>query len=251
MAGAGLLIAALLGGAGWFGWSLLRGRDAAPVSAYEPVEIPVLPADLEASFRELAGVALRDAADSLSARYQAAGLPLEPPADWLAGQYLANASRYPDVAGYWQSLSDLLARLRADEASLFRVAFEARMDAASLASGDRTALLDRAVAGFRSALPERDRSYEQLAAVFAASLGLHDFLLDNEDNIDYEPAAGGISRDPVLEAVPTSRALGDEMWQRVDQITSALEAMDALSDRVTTERLFSRTLERVAATAVH
>jgi hypothetical protein len=41
------------------------------------------------------------------------------------------------------------------------------------------------------------------------------------------------------------------MWARVDGITSALEAMDALSERVTTERLFSGTLERIAAAPIH
>jgi hypothetical protein len=250
LAGAALLVAALAG-AGWLGWSLLRDGSGEAGPRYRAVDIPALPPELEGTFRELAGGALADALVGLSERYRSAGLADEPPADWLAGQYLANASRFPEVAAYWEALAGALASLRTEEEALFRSALEARAAAAPVDAEDRATLVERGVAGFQSALPERDQAYEQLSAVFTAALSLHDFLLRNEDDIDYEPAAGGISRDPVLEAVPASRQLGDEMWRRVDEITSALEAMNALSERPTTERLFSLTLDRVAATPVH
>jgi hypothetical protein len=77
-----------------------------------------------------------------------------------------------------------------------------------------------------------------------AALDLHQFLIDNESEIAYDPAAGGVSRDPVLEAVPRTRELGTEMWSRVDRITEALDALGAL-DRVTTERLTAALFDRI------
>jgi hypothetical protein len=126
------------------------------------------------------------------------------------------------------------------------------MDSMSIPAGSRTALEERAVAGFRAALPQRDAAYDRLADVFRAAISLHEFLLANEENIDYEPAAAGISRDPVLEAVPLTKQLGDDMWGRVDGITAALEAMGALGERagVSTQGLFEVTYRRLAETSV-
>jgi hypothetical protein len=82
-----------------------------------------------------------------------------------------------------------------------------------------------------------------------AALSLHTFLEANEGDIDYEPASGGLSRDPVLEAVPASEELGDEMWARVGEITDALDALGLL-DRVTTDRLAAVFFEKLAATPI-
>jgi len=77
-----------------------------------------------------------------------------------------------------------------------------------------------------------------------AALDLHEFLVRNEADIEYAPAAGGVSRDPVLEAVPVTKALGDQMWDMVDRITEAMDALGSL-DRVTTDRLVSVLLDRI------
>jgi hypothetical protein len=246
-----LFLLTLVGGGGWFGWSFFHGRGTEePPRRYAPVAIPALAPELEGAFRELADGALADVVRTM-AEQTLLGLPPEPPPDWLAGQYLANASRHADVSAYWRALSDALQSLRDREESLFHAAFEGRMATATLSPEERSALLERATAGFRSALPERDQAYDRLADVFVSSLGLHEFLTENEEDIAYEPAAAGISRDPLLEAVPETRALGDEMLRRVDMITAALEAMGALTDRVTTQRLFALTLDRIGATPVH
>ena len=81
-----------------------------------------------------------------------------------------------------------------------------------------------------------------------AALRLHSFLLQHQDRIDHEPAVAGLSRDPVLEAVPDTEELGTEVWNRVAEITSALDALGFL-DKVTTDRLlevFFTKLESVA-----
>jgi hypothetical protein len=240
-----------VGGGGWFGWSFFHGRGTEDTPRrYAPVTIPALAPELEGTFRELADGALADVVRTM-AEQTLQGLPPEPPPDWLAGQYLANATRHADVSTYWMALSDALQSLRDREESLFQQAFEGRMATATLSPEERSSLFVRATAGFRSALPERDQAYDRLAAVFVSSLGLHEFLTENEEDIAYEPAAAGISRDPLLEAVPETRALGDEMLRRVDMITAALEAMGALTERVTTQRLFALTLDRIAATPVH
>ena len=88
----------------------------------------------------------------------------------------------------------------------------------------------------RAAAIDRDGVYGQLRAVVDAALSLHQFLEENQDAIDFEPADAGLSRDPILEAVPSTPELGEEMWNQVAEITSALDQLGYL-DRVTTERL--------------
>ena len=116
----------------------------------------------------------------------------------------------------------------------------------SVAVGEDEAavLLERADSGFLSTRQSRFESYAQMDDLVNASLGLHDFLLANESDIAYDPAAGGVSQDPVLEAVPSSPELRDQMWDMVDGITSALDALGTL-DRVTTERLLAVLFDRI------
>jgi hypothetical protein len=227
-------------------------QEAPPTRTYAPVTIPALAAELEPTFRTLAPLAARDAVQGLSELREQARLPDKPNVDWLSGRYLAGASGFADVADYWAGLGALLAQMRSTEEGLFQGALRARMDSMSVPAEARAAIEERAVAGFRSALAHRDVAYDQLAEVVRAATGLHDFLLANEDKIDYEPAAAGISRDPVLEAVPLTKQLGDEMWGRVDSITAALEAMGALGDQagVSTQGLLGVTLRRLAETPV-
>jgi hypothetical protein len=143
-----------------------------------------------------------------------------------------------------------LTELRASDAVLFGEAIADQLAALDLDGDARALLARRAEAAFRSTLRERDGAYDVLSEVFTASLALHDFLLQSEGDILYEPAASGVSRDPVLEAVPRTEELGEELWAGVDRITRALESMDALPERVTTARLFSLLFEQLEQTSV-
>ena len=138
---------------------------------------------------------------------------------------------------------------RASENALFREALLAQLDTANLTASDSVAIRDRALAGFQAAGADRRVVYDQLQEVAERSVVLHEFLLANEDLIEYEPAGSGISRDPVLEAVPATEALGDEMWEMVGSITDAMDALGYL-DRIDTERLLGVFLEKLEATAI-
>ena len=104
-------------------------------------------------------------------------------------------------------------------------------------------LVERADSGFVAARGGRLEAYGLMDDLINASLDLHTFLLDNEENITYQPASAGMS-DPVLEAVPSTEALGEQMWSQMDGITDALARLGTL-DRVTRERLFAVLFDRI------
>jgi len=103
--------------------------------------------------------------------------------------------------------------------------------------------VERADSGFVAARGGRLEAYGLMDDLINASLDLHTFLLDNEENITYQPASAGMS-DPVLEAVPSTEALGEQMWSQMDGITDALARLGTL-DRVTRERLFAVLFDRI------
>jgi hypothetical protein len=245
---AAIVILAVVGGGGWFGWTKLKEREAAaPVETAPvdpPVPIPAIAAELEPRMRELADSTMADFLAALRTTLPAeAGVPAEPVREWLSGSYLADATQYASIGQYWQAMGAFVDDLEQSDAEIFASLYRIRLDSASarpdsagVAAEDAQSMLDRAVAGFMAGRPDRRPFYAQLRAVVEASLGLHESLVTNEARIEYDPAAGGASRDPVLEAVPATPELGKEMWDRVDGITQSLDALGAL-DLVTTDRL--------------
>ncbi len=105
-------------------------------------------------------------------------------------------------------------------------------------------LIERADSGFVAARDGRYEVYNLMDDLLNAALDLHIFLVESEDRIAYEPTSAGVSRDPVLEAVPDTEVLGDQMWGLVNGITDALADLGTL-DRVTRERLFSVLFDRM------
>jgi len=168
----------------------------------------------------------------------------EPPSEWLAGTYLANASQFPNVQAYWEGIGRFVGRLREVDTQLFHESFEAQIVAAAVPADTAAMLAERADSGFLATRAQRAAAYGLMDDLVAASLALHAFLLENESEITHEPAAGGVSRDPVLEAVPSSRELGNRMWDMVDRITGALDALGTL-DRVTTTRIVAVLFDRL------
>ncbi|MEQ8330130.1 MAG: hypothetical protein RH859_06625 [Longimicrobiales bacterium] len=243
----GLLALAVLGGGGWFVWTTMLsggGERAAQAPALPPVTIPDIPAELLPQMRDLAEQALAGTIADLSALQADFEIPAEPREEWLAGAYLANADDFPDVEAYWQGIAAFVDRVREVDTQVFHDRYVAAMEAAEVPEDTRPILLERADSGFLATREDRLEAYALMGALVDAALDLHGFLLSNQADIEYTPAAGGVSRDPVLEAVPATEELGDEMWGRVGQITSALDALGTL-DRVTTERLTAVLFDRI------
>ena len=247
-------VALLLVGGGWFGWNSFRTREstqaAAPEEIDPPVTIPTIPAELEPRLQAVAAAAKTDWLAALRTQIPSdRGLPIEPAREWLGSSYLADASLHASVGEYWGALSDYLADIQDRDEEMFVSFFRARLDSAAVTEPDAETLGNRARAGFQAARPDRRVVYRRLGAVIDAAMGLHEFLVTNEDEIEYDPASGGSSRDPVLEAVPATPELGDAMWDRVDRITESLDALGAL-DRVTTDRLLELFVAQLGAVEI-
>ncbi len=245
----GVLALAALGIAGWqYGWPALqawqRAQRETPQAARPPVALPDLPENLMPRMRTLGQAALAGMIARLDSQEASFGLPARPRRDWLAGVYLANASRYPDIERYWVAVDSFVDHVRASDARIFHQQYVARLDSAGIEGDTARMLLERADSGFLATRADRIVAYDQMDDLVNAALDLHQFLLDNQDQISYEPAAAGMSRDPVLEAVPNSKELGDRMWGMVDRITGALDALGTL-DQVTTKRLLGVLFERI------
>lgn len=241
-------LAAVVGAGGWFGWSAVRGSEAGSAPEDSLPVLPPLPADLEAGMREVADSAWQEGLDTLRAMAARADLPDEPHPDWLGGIYLATAGDYPDVPVYWAALRDHLNRVRAVDEEVFLAALDRRLAASEIPAESRDTVAARARAGFRAAESGREVIYGRLEDLIEVAVDLHEFLVGNEANIAYEPAAG-LSRDPVTEAVPATPELGDEMWDRVGEIPAALESLGTL-DRVTTERILEVFHRRLASVGI-
>lgn len=245
----GVVGLAVVAGGGYFGWKALQGGGGgrsteAPVVALPAVTIPDIPAELLPIMRDMAEAALAGTLAELRTMQTESDIPLEPDQDWLAGVYLANASQFRNVQLFWEGIEAYVDQVRDTDTQVFHDQYVAQLEAAGVVGDTARMLLERADSGFLSTRDDRFEAYRLMDDLVIAALDLHAFLLRNEPNIEYDPAGGGVSRDPVLEAVPNSRELGNEMWGMVDRITGALDALGTL-DRVTTERLTAVLFDRI------
>ena len=246
-----LVAVAVVGGGGFFGWKAFMSGPSGP--AQDTVTIDAISPELQPRFLQLSSQAYGTMLDSLRARVAAAGLPEGPPREWLQGVYLANASQYVALTEYWEAVEGALEDLRdADlDGSLFLDAYDAGLEATFPVDPEiQDTLRSRGQQGYEAARRDRSLVYDQLQAIINASLDLHDLLVANEDNIEHQPASGGVSRDPVTEAVPTTEALGAQMWGGVDAIQKALGEMDALGQVPTTDNLMRALFSRLAVTPI-
>lgn len=239
----------VVGAALFFGWRFVAPALGVGGFGEPEIVLPPLEQELVPRMRQLAGRASERMAQDMLGLPERAAIPGDPSEDWLAGIYLAGASEYPGVPAYWEAVAEWVAATRTVENALFREALQAQLDTANLAASDAEAIRDRALAGFQAAGSDRRIVYDQMQEVAERALVLHEFLLANEDQVSYEPAGSGVSRDPALEAVPATPALGDEMWELVGSITNAMDALGYL-DRIETERLLAVFLEKLEATAI-
>ncbi|MEQ1856716.1 MAG: hypothetical protein ABL963_09605, partial [Longimicrobiales bacterium] len=233
-----------LGVGGYLGWPFLQARLSRPEAPVLPaVVLPSIPAELLPTMRELAESAIAAAIGEVDAATMNAGTPLEPDPAWLGGQYLADASQFPSIEAFWIGIGSFLEGVRAGDRQLFHDRMVALAAAQGIAADTATLLIERADAGFVAAQDAREAAYATMAVLVESSLGLHEFLVTNEANIEYRPANSSTA-DPILEAVPNSTALGDQMLERVDRITESLADLGSL-DRVTRQRLTAALIARL------
>ncbi len=233
-----------IGVGGYQAWPIVQARLNQPELPEQPaVVLPSIPAELLPVMRELAEAAIADAIADVDAATIEAGTPLEPDQRWLGGQYLAGASQFPDIAAFWSGIGSFLDGIRSGDRQLFHDKMVASAAARGIAADTVAMLMERADAGFVAAQNSRDAVYATTAVLVESSLGLHEFLVANEANIEYRPANSSTA-DPILEAVPNSTALGEDVLERVDRVTEALADLGTL-DRVTRQRLTSALTARL------
>jgi hypothetical protein len=146
------------------------------------------------------------------------------PGSWLEGEYLAEAGRFPEVRSFWERYATYVHSMRASEAQIFRASVLNRLRAEGVSESQLSMRLARALRTFNADFPRREAVYGGMLELSAAAIELHDFLVENEDEISYEPANAGVSREPITEAVPESREVGERMNRSLDRLILALEA---------------------------
>jgi hypothetical protein len=110
------------------------------------------------------------------------------------------------------------------EEDLYREKLHERLAAQGLSEAQRSLRVARALRTFSEEVPRREAVYAGIASLAGAAIELHEFLVRHEGEISYEPAEVGVSREPVTEAVPENRRVGEEMNLALDRLFLALEA---------------------------
>ena len=205
-------------------------------------EVPVQPGDAlsdqlktEAFF--LAARAQEDAFASLDSIRRNLGVESAPPSSWMEGIYFAHASRYPAAQSYWERYGSYMRYGQRELPSLFEAAFRRQVAASAIVPSAQEDVVEMVLADFEARTPSMTQAFEDLIGLADASLELHSFLVLKEDEIEYTPfTQSGVSRDPIVEAVPATEQTRVDFWNRLEQVTDRLEALDALN-RVTTARL--------------
>lgn len=188
-----------------------------------------IPTELQAPFATAWNGAYGDLMQALDSMSRARDLPERPGRDWLEGVYLAYASRFASEGDYWTGLGTLIRDFRLAEDSLFGARIRARVRGLRLADAEEALVVGEALRRFEAGRPERARVYARAEGIAAAAAELHGLLVLHEEEILYEPfTVSGVSRDPVIEAVPTNRPLAETMWSLIDRVTRGLQDMDAI-----------------------
>jgi hypothetical protein len=168
---------------------------------------------------------------------------------WLKGSYLAGASQFPETEDYWLGYGEYLTAARTAHEGFFARSLTLALDGTDRAPAEHDAIEAEASKWFQDSKRLRDEAWARLEVLVSASLGLHTFLEEHEAEIDHEPvASSGISRDPVLEAVPQTEEISDGMWEFIEDITDQLLLIPGIQDGVTTEALTQALLTALGTT---
>ncbi len=153
-----------------------------------------------------------------------AGLPETPPREWLSGFYMANADEFAAVPGFWRAYEGFVAELQARDEALVRQAADEHLDTRALPGPDRRRMVLLLEARRPEVAPVRDERYRNLRRTADEALAFHEFLVLNTSLIRYAPAlGGGVSADPVLEAVAETPEVRRQLEAHLDRIFGALD----------------------------
>lgn len=217
----------------------LDPSGAGPASEAPP---PGPPPELVA---EVTGAAAGDLAVALLDLQAAMEVPERPPEIWLEGAYLADAGAYPGVVRYWEGFGQSISVVRSLEGRLFRGSVTRHVERAELGPGASDALAARVLERFAAGAATRAVLYDDLEALAEEALALHALLVEHSDAIDHAPfTPGGVSRDPVLEAVPDDPELAEALWGHLDRIFEILERLQGVGP-VSTPRLTEALMEGI------
>ncbi len=245
-----VMILLAIGVGGYVGWPILQARLARPEEPVRPaVVMPPLPAELLPRMHELADAAIADVVRQTDAATRPSDAPTDPPQQYLAGMYLGNASQFATVEPFWRGLGQFVDRLRSGDWEAYHDALVTRAGSAGLEAEQAALLVERADSGFVAAEEDRLRAYDDLERVVLAALDLHDFLLDNEADLAYRPAATS-TVDPVLEVAPSTPALRTRLEEMIGAYTRALDVAMGSLDRATRQRLVDAMITRLQESGV-
>lgn len=214
-----------LGVGGYYGWPFVQQwLDEQGGPERPQVVLPDIPEELLPQMQSIGEAAIADVVADVSEATRVADAPSEPDDAWLSGMYLGNASQYPGIEAFWASIDDFLGGLRASEWQMYHDKYVERVSQAGLDATAAAQITERADSGFVAAEQQRRAVYGVLQRLVEASLGLHDFLLQNESVVEYRPGvtnATDPSVDPVLEIRAPAQAR-DRMLELFDEITGSL-----------------------------
>jgi len=212
---------------GYVTWPFLSNMMSGTTeSDASDVVIPDIPAELMPQMRALAQSALAEVFAGIRRDWGASDRVTAPSTDWLSGAYLANASQFSDVEGFWDGMQGLiLDGAGSVDLATFDAAYGVRLQAEAVSDSDGALMRERADSGFVAASAAREATYARVLALIDAALGLHAFLVANESNIAYVPALTG-TIDPVLEASTGSPEIRAGMEGGIDEVTDALAALE-------------------------
>ena len=213
-------------------------------------EVPLRPGDglsdqlkTEAFF--LAARAQEDAFTALDSIRRNLGVDAAPPGAWMEGIYFAHASRYPAAQSYWERYGSYMRYSKRELPVLFENALRRQVGRSAIVPSAQEEVIALVLSDFEGRAPAMSAAFDDLTGLADAALELHSFLVLKEDEIEYAPfTRSGVSRDPIVEAVPATEQTRVDFWKRLEAVTGRLEALGAL-ERVTTSRLQESLLDRL------
>lgn len=171
------------------------------------------------------------------------------PRSWLEGAYLADAPSYPEVEDFWLRYRGFLAEVQARDTALFRAGFVRSLRSQGIQGPVLSLRLTQGMKEFEKTQPQRERVYRHMEELSAAALALHTLLVDRAEDITYDPALqGGVSREPVVEAVAEDTMLRDQMWSLLERIFASLEGVGGQVG-LSRDNLTDKLLEGIEASA--